>query len=170
MNSFLKYITHLAVMLLCLVTSSTLVYASDDADLHIHNPWIREAPPNTKILAAYMIIENHADKSFTITGASSPAFKKIEIHQSSTDGDMMRMEKKPELKINAKQRLVLEPGNIHLMLFNPEKILKHGDTVEIVFKLKNGDTLKANTKVKKVIGSMRSHNKSKNDSHKQHSH
>lgn len=145
----MKHTTKLLSILLTFFAVCQFVYANENTNLHIHDPWIRETPPNAKVLAAYMVIENHTNKSFTIISASSVVFKKIEIHQSSVSDGMMRMEEKPTLTIKAKQKIRLEPGGIHLMLFNPRKALRQGDTVEIFFQLKSGDELKANAKVKK---------------------
>ena len=145
----MKYTIKLLSILLTFSPVCQFVYANENIDLRIYDPWIREAPPNAKVLAAYMVIENHTNKSFTITGVSSVVFEKIEIHQSSVIDDMMRMEKKPALTIKAKQKVLLEPGGIHLMLFNPRKALRQGDTAEIIFQLKNGNELKTNAKIKK---------------------
>ncbi len=139
----------LLFILLTLCPVCQPVYAKENTNIRIHNPWIREAPPNAKVLAAYMVIENHTDKPFTITGVSSVIFKKIEIHQSSVVDNMMRMEEKPTVTIKAKQKVNFEPGGIHLMLFNPRQALRQDDTVEIIFQLKSGEKLKANAKVKK---------------------
>jgi len=160
------------LLLIFLLSVSTFipVKANDDSSLHIHDPWIREAPSNAKILAAYLIIENHTDKSVTITAVSSPMFNKIEIHRSSTLGGMMKMNAIQSLTIKPNEKLILKSGNIHLMLFKPHKALKHGDIIEIIFQLKNGEKITAKTIVKKVIGSMKPHHTMSTDSHPQHNH
>jgi len=166
----MKQTNILLFILLVSVSTFIPVTASDDNSLHIHAPWIREAPPNAKVLAAYLIIENHTNKSATITAVLSPMFDKIEIHRSSTENGMMKMSAIQTLTIKPKEKLILESGNIHLMLFKPHKALKQGDIIEIIFQLKNGEKITAKTIVKKVIGSMKPHHTMDTDSHPQHNH
>ena len=135
--------------------------AGDEAGLHIHDPWIREAPPNTKMLAAYMTIENHDNKKYIVTHITSPVFDKIEIHVSKMKDDMMMMEQRKRLVIHAGKRFVLQPGEYHLMLIGPKQALKHGDQVELGFHLENGSTIIEKAKVKRVLGSFGKKHKTK---------
>ncbi|NOX43446.1 MAG: copper chaperone PCu(A)C [Gammaproteobacteria bacterium] len=142
------------IFVIFLFASST--YAVNKDEFHIHDPWIREAPPVAKVLAAYMVIGNHSDKPFTITTIISPMFKKVEIHESKIEDGIAKMQQIPELVIDPQQDLALSPGGNHLMLFEPNKILKHGDLVPLKFILSSGDSFSANAKVKKMVGSMKS--------------
>lgn len=151
-----------------------ITHASDNVGLHIHDPWIKEAPPNATVLGAYMTIENHENNKFIITQITSPLFEKIEIHKSVTKDGMTTMEQRKRIVIHANKSFILQPGDYHLMLINPTKPLKHGDLVPLAFTLENGKTITAKVKVKKVLGSMSSRKgvkSSKDDGHKhQHSH
>ena len=137
---------------------SDLALSSDSANmdngLHIHDPWIREAPPNAKVLAAYMVLENHGNKNRIITKISSPDFNKIEIHVSKMENGSMTMQQRKRIVVHANKRFVLQPGDYHLMLFNPTKPMKHGDKIPFTFTLDNGQTIKTAVKVKRVLGSM----------------
>jgi copper(I)-binding protein len=149
-------------------------YASDKIGLHIHDPWIKEAPPNATVLGAYMTIENHENKKFIITQITSPLFKKVEIHKSVTKDGMTTMEQRKRIVIHANKSFILQPGDYHLMLIKPTKPLKHGDLVPLTFTLENGKTIIAKAKVKKVLGSMSAEkgvkSASDNDHKHQHSH
>ena len=145
----------MSLLFLTIVLTANNSIAKDESGLHVHDPWIREAPPNAKMLAAYMVIENHDSQKTIITHITSPAFDKIEIHKSVEKDGMMRMEPRRRLVVHGGQKFILQPGDYHLMLISPKKPLKHGDLVPLTFELENGNKLKAKAKVKKVIGSMK---------------
>ena len=128
--------------------------SSEKADVHVHDPWIREAPPNAKVLAAYMMLENHGTKKIAITKISSPDFEKIEIHVSKMKDGSMTMQQRTRIVVHAKKHFILQPGDYHLMLFNPKKSMKHGDMIPFTFTLDNGQTINKEIKVKRVLGSV----------------
>lgn len=154
----MKFIFNYSLIVITSFFIANTSVAGNDKGLHIHDPWIREAPPNATMLAAYMVLENHADKKMIITKITSPVFNKIEIHTSVMKNNMATMEQRNRLVIHAGKRFILQPGEYHLMLMKPTKQLKHGDEVTLTFTLENGSTLNSKAKVKKVIGSMRSGN------------
>ena len=152
-----------SVFIIIFISSYSLSAATTD-EIHAHNPWIREAPPNTKIHAAYMMFGNHTKKPFKIVKITSPVYKKIELHETKTVNGVSTMEHVSELTIGPNEHFVLAPGGSHLMLFNPDRALKHGDIVPFVFTLSNGDSFSAEAKVKRVLGTVDS-NKGESQHH-----
>ncbi|MDM8564972.1 copper chaperone PCu(A)C [Candidatus Halobeggiatoa sp. HSG11] len=117
--------------------------------VQITEQWIREAPPNAKVLAAFMIIDNQSAESQTLVAASSPDFERTEIHQTIEHDGMMHMEKQEQLVIESKQQLMLKPGSYHLMLMGIKRPLHAGDEVELTLKFANGEELVIKTPVRK---------------------
>ena len=119
-----------SVVMLCLLLSIT-----DNAlgNIMIENSWVRAAAPGTKIMAAYMTIVNNSVKpiEMDIEKIISKGFKKTEVHKSSLN-DMMTMEKIDTLIIKPNESLVLEPGGLHFMLINPEKVPEKNTAVEML--------------------------------------
>jgi len=113
-------------------------FASADGDIQIRDPWVQAAPPNAKVLAAYLEIHNSSKKPWTLSSASSPAFAHVSIHQSMMHGEMMHMEQVKELAIPAQGAVTLKPGGLHLMLTDAKKPLKVGDQVPLTLVFKNG--------------------------------
>jgi len=99
----------------------------------IENSWVRAAAPGTKVMAAYMTIVNNSVKpiEMDIEKIISKGFKKTEVHKSSLN-DMMTMEKIDTLIIKPNESLVLEPGGLHFMLINPEKVPEKNTAVEML--------------------------------------
>ena len=119
-----------SVVMFCLLLSIT-----DDAlgNIIIENSWVRAAAPGTKVMAAYMTIVNNSVKpiEMDIEKIISKGFKKTEVHKSSLN-DMMTMEKIDTLIIKPNESLVLEPGGLHFMLINPEKVPEKNTAVEML--------------------------------------
>jgi len=120
--------------------------------LMIHEAWVREAPPNVKMLAAYFTIMNFSGKDKEIVGASSDQFEKVEIHKSVEEGGMAKMVAQKSVTVPKQGTVNFKPGGLHLMLINPKKPLKAGDKVNITLKFDKGENLKMTADVKKATG------------------
>lgn len=151
-------ISTISILVFCVLANTAIA-----GSVMVKDAWVREAPPNAKVLAAYMTIENHTNNEKVLTSASSPAFDKIEIHKTVHKGDMATMEQQKELPIATHGTVKLQPGGLHLMLYTPSKKLKAGDIVSITLKFADGSTNMVDAKVKKATGS------SGHDHHSEHS-
>jgi copper(I)-binding protein len=134
----------------CVPASNTVAHSS--GDLVVQNAWINEAPPNAKVLAAYMVIENHTAKNDALISVTSGTFAKVETHQSIEEDGMAKMIKLPKINVPAQGKAVLAPGGMHLMLIKPKKRLKQGDHVELILNFEGGKKISVKTMVKKSIG------------------
>ena len=97
--------------------------------LVIQDAWIAEAPPVSKVMVAYMTVKNTGPTAIEIIRAESEIYSSIEFHETVHEDGMARMIRHDSLNISANSRLELKRGGPHLMLFNPVKVLKAGDTV-----------------------------------------
>lgn len=94
--------------------------------------WIREAPPVAPVRAGYVELVNEGGAEVVVTGADSPAFGAVEIHEMTAGDDgAMRMRKVARLVVPAGGRVGLEPGGLHLMLFRPQQPLAPGASVPV---------------------------------------
>jgi hypothetical protein len=144
------------------------VYAHSEGGIVVKDAWVREAPPNAKVVAAYMTIENHTGEEKVLISVTSSAFGKIEIHKTVNKDGMASMEQQKELSIAAEGNVKLEPGGLHLMLFNPGAAVKAGDTITLSLKFANGSTSMASAIVKKAAGGSEHHHDSAHEEHKTH--
>lgn len=103
--------------------------------------WIREAPPGAPVRAGYVELHNGGDTAVTVSGARSPAFGAIEIHEMVGDGDVMRMRRMPGLELSAGEAVRLQPGGKHLMLFRPRAPLSPGEKVTVTLDLADGSSV-----------------------------
>ncbi len=145
-------------LLLSALFFSSLVAADENKKINILDIWISEAPPTVSILAAYAKIQNISAEKQILIALSSPTFSKVELHLSKVIDGMATMKKQSSLAIPAKSFIELSPRNYHLMLFNPDTLLKAGDSVTITFTFASGMSTSVEAKVKKRS----------NDGHKHH--
>ena len=114
---------------LLLVASSSAALA--EIKLLGSNAWIRLAPPGSMMLAGYVELENKGEQPLRITGGQSGLFGSVEIHRTEEVDGVSRMRAVPVLELAPGQRVVLEPGGMHLMLMQPHRELSEGSTVAI---------------------------------------
>ena len=90
--------------------------------------------PGDLPLAGYFDLANQGARSVVLIAASSPAFRKVEIHRSMEEGGMSSMVPVQRLGIRAGAILRFSPGGYHLMLVRRVKPLRIGDTVPVILK------------------------------------
>ena len=143
-----------------------LFSAVADADCGLHheaetvtidNGWIREAPPAAKVLAGFMTLQNGADAAVAVTGAESPAFERVEIHRTMMRKGMASMAHQESVEVPPHGRMEFSPGGYHLMLINPSRPLRAGDSVIISLHFKSGKSVSAPFSVRSVTGGQHGH-------------
>lgn len=101
-------------------------------DLSIEHPWARPTVPGQPAGGAYLNIENKGKQTDTLLGASSAAFKSVEIHTMSMDGNVMKMREVGSIDIKPEEKITMQPGNgYHIMLIGLSKQLKAGDKIPL---------------------------------------
>ena len=105
--------------------------------ISVEQAYIRSSIPGTTITSSYMIIENKGEKTVTLLGASSKVSPRIEIHQHSMSDGMMRMRQLDSININPKQKIILQPSGLHLMLFDVKKPLQAQHNVKLTLNFSN---------------------------------
>ena len=122
-----------------MIGNFTIAYAEkiNFNDIIIDNVWIKDTPPNHKITAGYLTIENLNDTDVTLLSVSSSFAKKGEIHQMKINGEVMKMRLITDgLFIPAGEIIHLEPGSFHLMftMLNMKIIPKQTHSITLTFR------------------------------------
>jgi copper(I)-binding protein len=141
-----KYLISLFMLL-----ATTAVHAGS---ITIDSSWIREAPPGMMMLAGYMVVNNSSDEARSIVSASGEDFGYIELHRSMIKDGMARMIPQENIPVPAKGSVELKPGDYHLMLMQPKKDLKAGETSTLTIVMDNGEKITLDVPVKKAEGGM----------------
>lgn len=135
--------------LLTLFFLASNAWASAQHGIEIHDPWVREAPPTARVLAAYLQLHNHDDKARTLISVESPAFKRTELHRSEEKEGMATMTRVAKITIAAHGKVVFEPGSLHIMLIDPATPLKAGDKVKLTLRFDDGSSLDISADVRR---------------------
>ncbi|MGH8482548.1 MAG: copper chaperone PCu(A)C [Nevskiaceae bacterium] len=96
----------------------------------VEEAWIREAPPGA-MSVAYAKLANRGKQPLVLDGARSEAFGGAGLHRTVLDAGGMSRMREGTLEIAPGAGAALEPGGWHLMLFDPARILKAGDVVQL---------------------------------------
>lgn len=122
-----------------LLVSALLVAPALADSIKVENAWIREPAPGQTVVGGFMDITSEKDAS--LVKAGSQAVGTVELHEMKMQGDVMQMREIKALDLPAGKTVKLEPGGLHLMLFNPKKPLKAGDKVPLTLSVKSGGKL-----------------------------
>lgn len=101
-----------------------------DSAIRVTNAWARATLPGQKVAGAYLEITSPMDGR--LTGVSSPAAGSAEVHSMKMDNGVMKMRPVESLDLPAGKMVKLEPGGLHVMLFDLKKPLRAGQKVPLV--------------------------------------
>jgi copper(I)-binding protein len=118
-------------IIIFLLLFNTFNACADDSFPNINNYWLRAAPPNAMMMAAYGDLNNDTDQQKVLIGAYSPDFGMVEIHKTIITDGMARMVHQAEIIIKPHGQLSFKPGGLHIMLMQPSKAIKPGDDIKI---------------------------------------
>lgn len=129
--------TALAVLLFTLLSAAGCGSAAAGGEIIVSDARVPvPAGPNG---AAYMTLSNEADSTDRLVAASTDVAGSVELHESSTDGGSMSMQRVDGIDIPAGGEAVLAPGGYHLMLVDVAPDLAEGDTVDLTLTFGSGD-------------------------------
>lgn len=140
------------VSLAMLLSKSAAIAASDE--ITVENAWVREAPPFSNVLGAYLMVKNSSQQARVLSGATTPSFERVEMHKTEIKDGVASMIRQKALDIPANGSLLFESGGYHLMLIGPVKPLHAGDKVEMSLQFANGDVLPFSAEVRKDMEGM----------------
>lgn len=124
----------LTPMFLLAATLLAFAPASARADgpmIMASDAWARPTPGGAKTGAAYLTLMEHGGTADHLTGASTPAAERAEVHETRMQDGVMRMRPVESLEVPAGGMVALTPGGLHLMLMGLKHPLKAGETFPV---------------------------------------
>lgn len=115
------------------------------ADIALSDAWVRLPAIAGRPAAGYFTVTNKGAPQ-TIVAVSSPSAKKAELHESMESGGLMKMTPAQAITIGKGQRVKLQPGGKHIMIFGLDPALKPGGSVKLDVKFANGITASVNAR------------------------
>mgnify|MGYP001819916919 CR=1 FL=1 len=145
-----------AVALMLLLALSAGVSADGIAGkVSVIDPYVRAVPPVTKTSAAFMQLRNDNDTDGSLVRAETPAAGAVELHTHTMDEGVMRMRQIPQISLPPNTTVFLEPGGLHVMLFDLKAPLSPGDEVPITLTFSDGSSKAVTAEVRSVQGMMK---------------
>lgn len=117
-------------------------------DVQITKAWARATPAGAQTAAAYVTVESPAGDR--LTGASTPAAQKADIHEMTMDGNVMKMRQVDGVDLPAGKAVSLKPGGYHIMLTSLAKPLKEGESFPLTLDFAKAGTKQVEVSVEKV--------------------
>ena len=127
-------------LLTALFSLPLLATACNMNSIKLEHAYVRAMPAGQQTTAAYMLIDNKCDKELEITGVSSPAAGKVELHDVTMEDGVAKMHSIETLTLPAKEVTKLVPGSKHLMLIDVKQTLKPGSSIAMTLNFKDGSS------------------------------
>ena len=121
----------------------------------INDPYVRAVPPMVRTTAAFMQIQNSDEVESFVVDAATPAAGAVELHMHTNDDGVMRMRRIPHIHLPPGKTVALQPGGLHIMLFDLASPLKPGEELPITLTFQDGSTKSISAIVRTVQSTMR---------------
>lgn len=151
----------LAGTMLFTSTLITLALAESDTslarDLAVSDAWVRVPIAGQKNSAAFMTLTNNSNRDIALVAVETDLAARAELHSHRMSEGMMRMRHEEKVVITAGSTLTLEPGGMHIMLFDLARTIQTGDTAELQLIAVDGRQLAFSAAVKSVFDETHHH-------------
>lgn len=133
-----------------------LCFSALAAEIEVRQPWARATPQGAKVAAGYLEIRNNGKEADRLLSASTPVAKRVEMHITQRDGEVVKMREVKSLDIPAGGTRKLEPGGTHLMLIELAQPLKQGERFRLRLRFERAGDLEADVEVR-ALGARQEH-------------
>ena len=149
----MKSISRTGTGLFCALALSLIgdVGAEGIADsITINDPYVRAVPPVVKTSAAFMQLQNSGQLEQFLVSADTPAAEAVELHMHTMDEGVMRMRRIVHIHLPPNETVSLQPGGLHIMLFDLVAPLNPGDRVPLTLTFDDGSSKEISAEVRSV--------------------
>ncbi|MET0370246.1 MAG: copper chaperone PCu(A)C [Sphingobium sp.] len=133
---------------IALATSFSLVACGDPAPTYIDQAWVRLSPVKDRPSAGYFVAHG-GDAGGQLRGVLTDYALKVEMHETISEGGMMKMQPVTGVDIPAKGRVAFAPGGKHLMLWGVNDTAISRGKMQLTFLMANGDRLLVDAVIQK---------------------
>ena len=114
--------------------------------IRAEQPWARATAPQQKVGGAYVTLTSPVDER--LMGASSPAAGRVEVHEMTTEGGVMRMREQADgVALPAGKAIAFAPGSYHIMLLDLKKPLVAGQVIAVQLRFQHAAPMDLEVKV-----------------------
>lgn len=136
------------IPLIALCMPLALAACGDPAPTYIDQVWIRLSPNKDTPSAGYFVAHG-GDAGTQLRGVLTDYALKVEMHESISEGGVMKMKPLTGVDIPARGTVAFAPGGKHLMLWGVNDTAISRGKMELTFLLANGDRLLVDAVIQK---------------------
>ena len=136
-------------------------------DITIVHPWSRPAAQGQNGVI-YLGIHNRGAANDRLVAVSTPLAKNVELHRSTMEEGIHRMEKVENIVVPAGGSVALAPGGLHVMLIGLKFMLMAEETIPVTFTFERSGTITTGVSVEAGGGGDDDHDG--HDDHSGHDH
>lgn len=125
---------------LCYSGLALLLAAPALAKVEAIGGYVRLLPPGAPNTAAFMVLKNEGAEPVTLTAVTSPEAGRAELHTLLHENGVMKMRQVDGIRIPAKGEVALQPGGLHIMLFEVRD-LSQDTAFPLTLTLDDGQTI-----------------------------
>ncbi len=116
----------------------------------VEEAWSRPVPAAGGNGAVFMRLVNGGNEADQLVGGEALVAGAVEVHKTTMEEGVMKMEHIPGLEIPAKREVSLEPGGYHVMLIGVNQALQPGDTLPITLNFEKSGEMQLEVQVREV--------------------
>ncbi len=130
----------LIALLMPAVNAQTTPQGTTDSPITVENAWARATSPAATTGAVYLTIVDHGAPDRVI-GFATPVAETAQLHETTMQGNIMKMRQIDGLALTAQAPVTLAPGGYHVMLMGLRAPLRQGQTFPLSVTFRNAGTV-----------------------------
>jgi len=138
------------LFMLLLHAGMSWAHNHEKGDIQVRHPWSRATAPGAKVAAGYMEIRNNGTQRDRLLSASTATAKRVEMHVTQRDGEVLKMREVKAFDIPARERFTLGPGGAHLMLVDLVQPLKKGERFAMTLRFERAGEIEVQFEVQEI--------------------
>jgi copper(I)-binding protein len=127
--------------------SAEFVLADANSGVTVREAWARATPGGASAAAAYVTLMGGTQDD-ALVGASTPAAKVADVHDSVNDNGVMKMRPVASVPIPAGKMVALKPGGFHIMLTGLSKPLTAGESFPLTLQFQHAAPVTVQVKIR----------------------
>lgn len=123
-------------------------------NIRVTDAWARATPPGVEVGAAYFVI-NIRGRDDRLLGVSSPIARRAELHISTVEDGLMKMQHLDAVEVQRGEPTVFAPAGRHVMLLGLTQPLREGDTFPLTLRFEQSGPLEVPVQVRGTTGDVK---------------
>ncbi|MGH6951490.1 MAG: copper chaperone PCu(A)C [Vitreimonas sp.] len=126
--------------------------------LEVQDAWAAPTPGGVDVAAGYLTIVNDSGADDRLMSATSPRAERVEVHDMSFEGGVMRMRAVEDgLAVPAGTMVALEPGGQHLMFHGVRAPFAEGERIPVTLKFAQAGDVSVELPVQRAAAAAPAH-------------